>query len=131
MSSIPWGAMIVDEAHRLKNSESLLYRTLADVRSCLNIRTCSSYLHVHKHVPVIHVCKLTILRLKQGLWGMHCQVSSRKYLQLDKNAQTVMVNLVHKNVECLKSGLFFSNYICVLQLCIHVNNRTDNLVQFF
>lgn len=128
MSSIPWGAMIVDEAHRLKNSESLLYRTLADVR-CLNIRICSSYLH--KHVLVIHVYKLTILRLKQGLWGMHCQVSSRKYLQPDKNAQTVTVNLVHKNVECLKSGLFFSNYICVLQLCIHVNNRTDNLVQFF
>lgn len=28
MSSISWAVLIVDEAHRLKNDDSLLYRTL-------------------------------------------------------------------------------------------------------
>ncbi|XP_062607988.1 chromodomain-helicase-DNA-binding protein 1-like isoform X1 [Saccostrea cucullata] len=30
LSSVPWCVIVVDEAHRLKNSESLLYQTLSD-----------------------------------------------------------------------------------------------------
>ena len=33
MGSVYWAALIVDEAHRLKNDDSLLYRTLVDFRT--------------------------------------------------------------------------------------------------
>ena len=33
LGAINWAALIVDEAHRLKNDDSLLYRTLAEFRT--------------------------------------------------------------------------------------------------
>lgn len=33
LGSVSWTALIVDEAHRLKNDDSLLYRTLMEFRT--------------------------------------------------------------------------------------------------
>lgn len=32
LSSIEWGALVVDEAHRLKNNQSLFFRTLREFK---------------------------------------------------------------------------------------------------
>lgn len=43
LSSIPWSALVVDEAHRLKNNQSLFFRTLREfnVSLLLFILFCS------------------------------------------------------------------------------------------
>lgn len=91
LGNINWAFLGVDEAHRLKNDDSLLYKTLMEFRSNHrllitgtplqnSLKELWSLLHFlmpDKYVP-IHT--LSILLNKSGVNGILCDTSGITYI---------------------------------------------------
>lgn len=101
LAQLPWAVLMVDEAHRLKNGESLLYRTLCEFET--NHRLLITGTPLQNSLKELWSLLHFIMPYKFDDWESfekeHDQAANKGYNKLHKQLEPFILRRVKKDVE--------------------------------
>ncbi|XP_077989573.1 chromodomain-helicase-DNA-binding protein 1-like isoform X2 [Glandiceps talaboti] len=101
LSSVNWACLIVDEAHRLKNDDSLLYKTLMDFKT--NHRLLITGTPLQNSLKELWSLLHFIMQEKFDTWEkfeiVHSSADKLGYTSLHKELEPFLLRRVKKDVE--------------------------------
>ncbi|XP_052277549.1 chromodomain-helicase-DNA-binding protein 1-like isoform X3 [Dreissena polymorpha] len=101
LGAVSWAELVVDEAHRLKNTDSLLYRTLMEFKS--NHRLLITGTPLQNSLKELWALLHFIMPMKFAKWSefeeKHSRADKTGFTQLHKQLEAFLIRRVKKDVE--------------------------------
>ncbi|XP_052793171.1 chromodomain-helicase-DNA-binding protein 1-like isoform X2 [Mya arenaria] len=101
LGAVSWAELIVDEAHRLKNTDSLLYRTLMEFKA--NHKVLITGTPLQNSLKELWALLHFIMPLKFPKWSefeeKHSRADKTGFTQLHKQLEAFLLRRVKKDVE--------------------------------